>query len=437
MGKRKTHEEYVAELTIKNPTVEVVEQYVGAHIKIKHHCLLHDIYWDIKPHNVLHGQGCKNCQKERYSKKRTKTHEQYVEELKNVNPYIIALEKYINAKTPILHKCLVHNINWNARPSDLLDGGGCYECRNEKIGNSLRKSHERYIEEVRIVNPNVLVIDKYNGANIPILHRCLIHNIDWNITPASVLEGAGCPECHSEKISNVLKKTHEQYVEELKIANPYVIAIETYVNSLIPILHKCLIHNVDWETTPTCALRGYGCPECHSEKIRNYKLKTHEQYVEEIKNANQNIVVIGKYMGANMPILHKCKICGNKWFAYPNNILKGIGCPCCNESKGEKEICFLLDKHKIEYVKQKRFYDCRDTRQLPFDFYLPYYNVAIEYNGKQHYEPIEYFGGEKTFKIQQLHDKIKEEYCRKNNIGFLAIPYYKNIEEELNNFLFI
>ena len=87
--------------------------------------------------------------------------------------------------------------------------------------------------------------------------------------------------------------------------------------------------------------------------------------------------------------------------------------------------------------EKKKFYDCRDTRQLPFDFYLPDFNAVIEYNGKQHYEPIEYFGGENSFKIQQLHDEIKKDYCENNNIRFLSIPYYSNIKEELNNFLFI
>lgn len=437
MSKRKTHEEYVAEVAIKNPNIEVVGEYIGAHTKIEHHCLLHDIYWDIKPHNVLHGQGCKMCQKDKYHKKRTKTHEQYVEELRNISPHIVVLEKYIDSKTPILHECLAHNIKWKVCPNDLLSGRGCYKCKGEKIRNALSKTHEQYVEEVKIMNPNVIVLGEYSGANTPILHRCLLHDVEWNITPINILDGCGCSKCHKEKISNALKKTHEQYVEELKIANPQVEAIETYINSLTPIMHKCLIHGIEWRITPDCALRGYGCPECHKEKLRNYSLKTQEQYVEEVRNINPNIIVVGKYIGANIPISHKCTICKNEWNAYPNNIIKGFGCPYCNESKGEKEIGLLLDSYKIKYVRQKRFCDCRDTRQLPFDFYLPDFNVVIEYNGKQHYEPIEYFGGENSFKIQQLHDKIKKDYCENNNIRFLSIPYYSNIKEKLNDFLFI
>ena len=63
----------------------------------------------------------------------------------------------------------------------------------------------------------------------------------------------------------------------------------------------------------------------------------------------------------------------------------------------------------------------------------------IEYDGEQHFRPIEYFGGQKKFELQQKHDTIKNEYCKNNGIPLLRIPYFKydNIEEELNNFLFI
>ena len=65
--------------------------------------------------------------------------------------------------------------------------------------------------------------------------------------------------------------------------------------------------------------------------------------------------------------------------------------------------------------------------------------MCIEYDGEQHFKPIEYFGGEAHFKIQQKHDKIKDDFCKENGISLLRIPYYKfdNIEEELNNFIFI
>lgn len=81
--------------------------------------------------------------------------------------------------------------------------------------------------------------------------------------------------------------------------------------------------------------------------------------------------------------------------------------------------------------------DCVYESKLRFDFYLPDYNYCIEFDGKQHFEPV-HFGGislkeaKKDFKIQQIKDKIKDEYCKTNNIGLIRISYlefknYKNI----------
>ena len=198
-------------------------------------------------------------------------------------------------------------------------------------------------------------------------------------------------------------------------------------------------HDIYWDVQPSSVLQGHGCVKCKSDKISNKLSKTHEQYINELKNINPNIKVIEKYIGANTPILHKCLIDGYEWYVKPSNILSGYGCPKCNESKGEKIICEWLNKHNIKYDSQKRFVNCSDKNPLPFDFYLPEYNCCIEYQGKQHYESIKYFGGQEQFEYIQKHDVIKNEYCKNNGIPLLRIPYYKfdNIEEELNNFLFI
>lgn len=72
--------------------------------------------------------------------------------------------------------------------------------------------------------------------------------------------------------------------------------------------------------------------------------------------------------------------------------------------------------------------------KLSYDFYLPQYNVLVECQGIQHYEPIEYFGGEEQFKIQQEHDRRKREYAEKNGYKLLEIWYYDydKIEEILS-----
>ena len=222
------------------------------------------------------------------------------------------------------------------------------------------------------------------------------------------------------------KKTHEEYVKELVEVNPNIEVIERYIGARIKIFHRCKICNYEWTATPDKILRGCGCPKCAG----NMKL-THEEYVEKVKDVNPNIEVLGKYINSSTKILHRCKIDGYEWYARPYNILNGRGCPKCKSSKGEKAISIWLKEKGILYESQKIFEDCKNTFSLPFDFYLPKYNICIEFQGRQHYEPIEYFGGEKSFETQILRDNIKKDYCKNNGILLFEIPYYSDLDEEL------
>lgn len=118
-----------------------------------------------------------------------------------------------------------------------------------------------------------------------------------------------------------------------------------------------------------------------------------------------------------------------------SKFLEGIRCPYCNESKGEKEVGKILDKYNIEYQKQYRFEDCKLKYPLPFDFYLPQYNICIEFDGLQHKQISEYFGGLDKFISIVISDTVKNDYCERNNIKLIRIPYneMKNIEKIIVN----
>lgn len=363
---------------------------------------------------------------------RKKTKEEYVSELKIKNPTVILIGEYMGARVKTRHRCLLHNIEWEITPSNALKGNGCLECWNERKSKSRQKSHEQYVNEVRNINSNIIVMEKYINAKTPILHKCTIHNIEWKPYPEVVLRGGGCPECWKEKLHNVRCRTHEQYVLELSIVNSNIIVLGTYIDAITPILHKCLIDGYEWFTIPNSLLQGCGCPKC----AKNLQLTTQE-YVEKLHNVNPNIIPLEDYKTSKTKIWHKCLIDGYEWMVEPSSTLQGYGCPKCCESKGEKMVGQWLKNHDIQYISQKRFNDCKDKYCLPFDFYLPEYNCCIEYDGKQHFEPIEWFGGQESLEYIKKHDAIKTQYCVKNNIRLLRIPYFKNVEEELNNFLFI
>jgi phage antirepressor YoqD-like protein len=297
-----------------------------------------------------------------------------------------------------------------------------------------KKTHEEYVKELAIKNPAVEVVGRYVNTNTAILHHCLIHDVLWNTTPSRVLHGAGCEECRVEKFRQVRCKTHAQYMQEVKSVNPDIIVVGQYIDAHTPIEYYCIKHNITWFTYPDNILRGCGCKECGNEKSKEKKIKSHEKYMSDLYVTNPNIEVLEEYQGANVSILHRCKIDGYEWMARPGNILSGKGCPRCQEPHGEKHIRQWLYEHQIEYVSQKIFNDCRNQRPLPFDFYLPAYNLCIEYDGEQHFRVVELFGGQEGFEQRKQNDEIKNQYCRDNNIHLLRIPYFKNTQDELEKF---
>ena len=85
-------------------------------------------------------------------------------------------------------------------------------------------------------------------------------------------------------------------------------------------------------------------------------------------------------------------------------------------------------------INFRHLYIFNDFRKYEYDFYLTEHNICIEYDGVQHFKPNNYFGGIKAFEEQKIRDKEKDEYCLKNNIKLIRIPYTeKDIEKILEN----
>ena len=79
---------------------------------------------------------------------------------------------------------------------------------------------------------------------------------------------------------------------------------------------------------------------------------------------------------------------------------------------------------------------------MRFDFYLPLYNLCIEYDGEGHYAPVNWNGcsdnrASESFERIKRNDELKNEYCKNNSIDLLRISYldYDNIEKMLDDYL--
>ena len=161
----------------------------------------------------------------------------------------------------------------------------------------------------------------------------------------------------------------------------------------------------------------------------NSKVKPHEQYEKEIHEIYPEITLLSKYNGMHNKIKCKCNACGTIWNCWATNLIRGqAGCPTCRSSIGEYTISKYLLNNNIKFKQQYTFEDCVYKDKLRFDFYLPDYNMCIEFQGEQHYFPVDFKGhGEKeaqeAFDKLQIRDNIKKEYCKNNNIELVEITY--------------
>lgn len=145
------------------------------------------------------------------------------------------------------------------------------------------------------------------------------------------------------------------------------------------------------------------------------------------------------YISQSHDVTVQCNRCGYTWDTNPGPLAVGHGCPKCSSSRGEAIIVKILDKYHIVYEYPKKFEDLRVKRLLHYDFYLPEYNVLIEYQGRQHYESVDYFGGDNKFREQQKHDEMKRRYAKEYGYHLLEISYkydtLKSIERKIKNYL--
>jgi hypothetical protein len=129
--------------------------------------------------------------------------------------------------------------------------------------------------------------------------------------------------------------------------------------------------------------------------------------------------------------------CGNYTETACGQLTRGhtLSCGCRHRSKWEIFIHDFLASLDIEFVEEKRFNGCTNKKRsdmLPFDFYLPQFNLLIEYDGLHHFEPVNGWGGEEKFNITKENDEIKNNFCKLNNINLLRLSYM-NTEDDIKN----
>ena len=287
---------------------------------------------------------------------------------------------------------------------------------------------EEWIKKAKKVHGNRFdysLVD-YKNSNTKVKIICLEHGI-FETNPSNHLYGFNCPKC-GNNTSNTIS-----FIKKAKAVHgdKYDYSLVEYTHSKTKIKIICAIHGIFEQTPNNHISKQQGCPSCNGGKL--YDLQKFIKKSNLIHNDKFDYSLVN-YINAQTKIKIICPIHG-EFFQVPSEHMLGKGCNICRESKGEREISLILKKDGIKFIRQYKFENCINKRQLPFDFYLPDYNMCIEFQGRQHFIPIAYFGGEKALIEQQLNDGLKEVFCKNNKIPLLNINYNENINEKLKKFL--
>lgn len=266
----------------------------------------------------------------------------------------------------------------------------------------------------------------YKNNNTEVIIICPNHG-KFKQIPRSHLT-SGCSKCAFDSYKRDFNDLQKVIID----THGYNLIINKfdYKNMYTKIKVKCREHGI-FHSTPTTLIRGHGCIHCSDRKRKTLYFLKFKKLAREIHGDKYDYSLVNyTYRHEKVNII--CPIHG-VWEQTPHGHLSGRGCEVCKESIGERDIRKLLEHNNIKYEPQKVFEGCKFKRNLKFDFYLPQYRICIEYNGRQHYESVDLFGGKLGFESTKKRDNIKKEYCLNNNIPLIEIKYDEDIEEKLNH----
>lgn len=247
-----------------------------------------------------------------------KTHDEFVKELEQTNPNIKVIGTYINATTKIKCECKIDSYIWEAVPNNLLKGKGCPKCGIKSRSEKRRMSQDEFIKTVQLKSPNIQVLSQYVNNNCKIKCKCQICEYEWETVASSLKNGTNCPKCN-----NRIRRTSEEFIDEMKIINPNIEIIGTFVDVKTKIQCHCMIDDYIWYATPSKLLYGQGCPVCGRKASAKSRILSHQEFVAKLHKINPSVVVLTNYEKTHKPISVECSIDHYKWTTTPNALLSG------------------------------------------------------------------------------------------------------------------
>lgn len=280
MTRRKTQNQFISEMNEKRPDLIVVGEYINTDTPVAVKCKICGHIWETAtPHALLKGiSKCEKCLPKGLQRQ-NKYKERFEDTIDVLRPDITVLGEYKGSKTHILVECKTCGCRWNSStPKELVKGGSrCPKC----YPSTRKKSRESFIEELNNNRDDIVVIGDYKNTHTLIEVECKVCGHRWSAVPHDLKIGIGqCEMCLRNRVEAGvgslaelgLKRTHEEFVEELSRKNPNVEILGEYTRALDKVKTRCKVCNHTWKAIPQELLNKHGCPSCS---------RTQTSYVEK------------------------------------------------------------------------------------------------------------------------------------------------------------
>lgn len=369
-----------------------------------------------------------------------KTKEEFIDDAKKIHgdKYDYSKVKYVNKRTKVTIICSTHG-EFEQTPDAHLQGNGCIKCKYVKHAEILSGKHS-FIERANKMHNNKYLYEKVNYINslTKVIITCPIHG-DFEQTPVNHITGRGCSKCAIVSTKSKTSSTTEDFIEKAKQihGNKYDYSEVVYINNRTLIKIVCPEHGLFYQT-PKKHLLGSGCKMCGYEKVGKLCRKTTEDFIKDAKQVHGDKYDYSKtqYINSKRDVEIICSIHGSFW-QNPHGHVSGYGCPKCTLKEQSKIYEYIKStfpeynwswEYKSQWLVNQRIDICCEEIKL-----------AIEYNGPQHYMPIERYGGEISHVKTKERDQRKSKLCNENGFSLYVIKYddvnYDKIREDINNII--
>lgn len=414
-------------------------EYKNNKTKIIIICNKHGEFKQTSSHHIGDKNGCPSCNMSHSKESKNKWHKKAIEKATIIHgdKYNYSKVIYKNMKTKVIIICPKHGEFKQPLDRHINQKSGCPKCYEEVRGFKLigKYTLENVIKAFKDKHQNTYDYSKIKefkntSSKVPI--RCSIHGLFYQKI-ISHMKGIKCPKCSKKAtLTNEDFIHRSKYVHE-KNNKKYDYSKTVYVNQKTKVIIICNLHG-EFKQQALNHLNGTGCPKCSKEYVIGKLKNSTKDFIKKAIKIHGDIFDYSKteYKGSYEKVTIYCKKHNGYFTTLAHSHTTGTGCNICCESKMERKIRFILKKKKINFKCQYKFKKCFNKRSLRFDFVIFEDNIPIaliECDGKQHFYPIEFFGGNKKFTLQQKNDIIKNNFSIDTKLPLLRISYKSNMSQ--------